>query len=234
MDADPADDRLVRFARIVAHGMRNPLAIATGMLDLLDRQVGDELDDELRELLRRSSDAIRRAADQLLELQRYTSAHRSPLHLDDVDVEEALAEALESLGAGAPAVQVVGPLPVLRADPAAVARALEELLDNAQRHAVAQGATVVRVSATDAGAAWEVAVSDDGPGIAADQRPVAMEEGERLGRTGDGFGLGLPTARTLVRRHGGELLLDESPGGGLRAVLRWAKEPPSDEDPAGR
>ena len=77
---DPTEDeRLVRFARIVAHGMRNPLAIATGMLDLLDRQVGDAIDDELRDLLRRSSEAIRRAGDQLLQLQRYTAAARDEL-----------------------------------------------------------------------------------------------------------------------------------------------------------
>ena len=222
---DPTEDeRLVRFARIVAHGMRNPLAIATGMLDLLDRQVGDAIDDELRDLLRRSSEAIRRAGDQLLQLQRYTAAARDDLLPDEVDVADAVEEAVEGVDLG-DATLVVGDLPVLHADRRAVVRALHELLDNAGRHAAGDGPPRIVVSGADEGDAWTVAVTDDGPGVPADQRDVAMSEGERLGRTGDGFGLGLPTARILLRRHGGEVRLEDAPGGGLRAVLVWPKEP---------
>lgn len=221
-----ADERLVRFARIVAHGMRNPLAVATGMLDLLDRQVGDQLDDELRDLLQRSSGAIRRAGDQLLQLQRYTAAARDELVVEDVDVAESLAGALEELDPGG-ATLVVERLPVIRADHRAVERALRELLDNALRHAGDDGRPpTISVCAVDEDDAWAVAVTDDGPGIPADRRDEAMAEGERLGRTGDGFGLGLPTARILLARHGGEVRLEDAPGGrGLRAVLRWPKEP---------
>lgn len=222
---DPTEDeRLVRFARIVAHGMRNPLAIATGMLDLLDRQVGDGLDGELRDLLRRSSDAIRRAGDQLLQLQRYTGAARDELVLEEVDVAEAVATAAGGLDL-AGATIVAEHLPMLRADRRAVERALAELLDNALRHAADDGPPRIVVSADDVDDAWAIAVTDDGPGIAADRRAEAMTEGERLGRTGDGFGLGLPTARILLRRHGGTVQLEDAPGGGLRVVLRWPKVP---------
>ena len=223
---EPMDDeRLVRLARIIAHGMRNPLAIATGMLDLLDRQVGESLDDELRDLLRRSSTAIRRAGDQLLQLQRYTGAARDELFVDDVDVAEAVADATVELDL-AGATLVVEDLPVVHADRRAVERALRELLDNALRHASDDGPPRIVVSATDEGDRWAVAVTDDGPGIPAERRGEAMSEGERLGRTGDGFGLGLPTARILLRRHGGELRLEDGPDGrGLRAVLCWPKEP---------
>lgn len=218
------DERLVRLARIIAHGMRNPLAIATGMLDLLDRQIGDGIDDELRELLQRSSAAIRRAGDQLLQLQRYTGAARDELVVDEVDVAEAVACAVADLDL-AGATLVVEELPVLRADGRAVERALRELIDNALHHAADDGAPRIVVSADDDGDWWAVAVTDDGPGIPVERRDEALAEGERLGRTGDGFGLGLPTARILVRRHGGDLRLQDAPGGGLRAVLRWPKEP---------
>jgi signal transduction histidine kinase len=218
------DERLVRLARIIAHGMRNPLAIATGMLDLLDRQIGDAIDDELRELLQRSSAAIRRAGDQLLQLQRYTAAARDELAIDDVDGAQAVAGAVAELDL-AGATLVTEELPVLRADARAVERALRELLDNALRHAAADGPPRIVVSAEDEGDAWAVAVTDGGPGIPVERRDEALTEGERLGRTGDGFGLGLPTARILVRRHGGDLRLEDAPGGGLRAVLRWPKEP---------
>jgi two-component system, chemotaxis family, sensor kinase Cph1 len=223
--SDDADERLVRFARVVSHGMRNPLAIATGMLDLVHRQAGPQLDDDQRDLLRRSSEAMRRAADQLLQLQRFTRAFRDELRPDDVDLDDALAAASDGLDPDRVTVARPAPLPHLRADRGAVVQVLRELLDNAVRHATDDGPVTVTITATDGGDAWQLAVADDGPGIPADQRAAAMVEGERLGRTGDGFGLGLPTVRILVSRHGGDVRLDASDDGGLLVELRWPKVP---------
>lgn len=234
VDGDREDERLVRLARVVTHGMRNPLAIATGMLDLLDRQVADQLDDAQLDLLRRSSAALRRTADQLLQLQRYTAAHREPLAMGDVEVAAVVGDALASLGDAAPPVEDVGGAPVVRGDRLAVERVLRELLDNAGRHALAAGGSRVRVTVEDAGDVWHLVVSDDGPGVAPEHREAALEEGERLGRTGDGFGLGLPIARISARRQGGELHLEAEPGGGLRAVVRLPKAPLLVEEPTQR
>ncbi len=70
----------------------------------------------------------------------------------------------------------------------------------------------------------EITIDDDGPGIPADQReavfrPFYRMEGSRSRETG-GTGLGLTIARDVIRGHGGEIALDESPLGGLRARLR--------------
>ena len=225
-DPAAADDQLVRFARLVAHGLRNPLAIATGMLDLLDRQVGDQLDDEMRELVTRSSDALRRAGDLVLDLQRYTSATRRPLELEAVDLAERVAWAADEVGVAAigGAVVVDGPLPELHADGEAVGRVLVELFDNAVRWSAPDRPPTITVRAADAGDRWRITVTDDGPGIPAGQREAAFAEGERLGRTGDGFGLGLATVRVLVERHGGEAHLeDAAPPSGTTVALTWPK-----------
>jgi two-component system, OmpR family, osmolarity sensor histidine kinase EnvZ len=120
----------------------------------------------------------------------------------------------------------------LRAD--AVRRCLGNLVDNARRHA--QRITVgVRTvprnglagpggdSGGDSGgeqkSLWaEVTVDDDGPGIPATER----EEAFRPFHSGspDGTGLGLAIARDIVRAHGGDIVLEESPLGGLRARVR--------------
>jgi two-component system osmolarity sensor histidine kinase EnvZ len=99
----------------------------------------------------------------------------------------------------------------LRAD--AVRRAITNLVDNARRHArhvalgaVAQGRSVL------------VTVDDDGPGIEADRRESVFRPFES-GSSG-GTGLGLTIARDIVRAHGGEIVLEESPMGGLRARIR--------------
>src|SRR5271166_645182 len=99
----------------------------------------------------------------------------------------------------------------LRAD--AVRRAVTNLVDNARRHArhvvlgaVAQGRSVL------------VTVDDDGPGIPPDKRESVFRPFES--GSSSGTGLGLTIARDIVRAHGGEIVLEDSPMGGLRARIR--------------
>lgn len=69
-----------------------------------------------------------------------------------------------------------------------------------------------------------ITIDDDGPGIPEDQREIAFQAFHRLdlARNQDetGSGLGLSIARDIARSHGGELFLEDSPLGGLRAKLR--------------
>ena len=99
----------------------------------------------------------------------------------------------------------------LRAD--AVRRAITNLVDNARRHAGR-----VMLSAVSRGRSVLVNVDDDGPGIAADQREDVFRPFQS-GASG-GTGLGLTIARDIVRAHGGDISLENSPLGGLRARVR--------------
>jgi len=103
--------------------------------------------------------------------------------------------------------------------PAAFKRCLANLIGNAMRY----GKTVM-VKAARQGDSIEVTVDDDGPGIAPGQReevfrPFRRLEESRNIETG-GVGLGLTIARDVVHAHGGAILLEDSPLGGLRARLR--------------
>jgi len=103
--------------------------------------------------------------------------------------------------------------------PHALARAIGNLIGNACRYA-----PHVRVRVGRRGGAAEVIVDDDGPGIPADRRdevfkPFTRIESSRNLKTG-GIGLGLTIARDIARGHGGDVTLEDSPMGGLRARLR--------------
>ncbi len=97
--------------------------------------------------------------------------------------------------------------------PDALRRALTNLLDNARRHA-----RRIAVSALRGERNVELFVDDDGPGIAPDRRESVFRPFETGG--GGGTGLGLTIARDIVRAHGGDILLEKSPLGGLRARIR--------------
>ena len=87
------------------------------------------------------------------------------------------------------------------------------LVDNARRHA-----QKVQLSVEPQDRGVQVVVDDNGPGIAPERRESVFRPFES-GALG-GTGLGLTIARDIARAHGGDILLEESPMGGLRARLR--------------
>ena len=98
-------------------------------------------------------------------------------------------------------------------------RCLNNLVANAARHG-----TRVDIHAARVANAVEITVDDDGPGIPPADREDVFKPFFRLdpSRNPDtgGTGLGLTIARDIIRGHGGELTLDDAPGGGLRARIR--------------
>lgn len=102
--------------------------------------------------------------------------------------------------------------------PNAFRRCVTNLVENAGRYA-----QHVSVRAGQRGEMVEITVDDDGPGIPEDKREDAFRpfyriENSRNPETG-GVGLGLTIARDVVRSHGGDILLGDSPAGGLRARI---------------
>jgi two-component system osmolarity sensor histidine kinase EnvZ len=101
----------------------------------------------------------------------------------------------------------------------ALRRCVTNLIDNALKHG-----TRATVSLDLEGRFADIHIDDDGPGIAPGQREEAMRPFRRLdeGRNlqSGGVGLGLAIARDIARAHGGDLLLGDSPRGGLRATIR--------------
>jgi two-component system osmolarity sensor histidine kinase EnvZ len=192
----------------VSHDLRTPLTRLRLALAMLP--AGRELNDDVAAM----------SAD-VEEMERLIESYLAFARGEGIEQARPtdLAVVLEEVAAGARRagaevhVQVPPALVLpLRAD--AVRRALTNLVDNARRHArrIALGAMRQDERVV------QVTVDDDGPGIP----PEARESLFRPFASGEagGTGLGLTIARDIVRAHGGDIVLEDSPLGGLRARVQ--------------
>jgi len=193
----------------VSHDLRTPLTRMRLQLELLGPDVDTEdLKDDITEM--------EHMLDGYLAFARGEGAE-DPKPTDFTALlKEAAAQARRR--GGAVDLHTEGQLTAsLR--PNAFRRCLTNLIDNAIQYA-----DHVSVRAGQRGDAIEVTIDDDGPGIPEDQRdevfkPFYRIEGSRNPGTG-GVGLGMTIARDVMRGHGGDILLGDSPNGGLRVRLR--------------
>lgn len=193
----------------VSHDLRTPLTRMKLQLEMLgDDKGADELKADVAEM--------EHMLDGYLAFARGEGTEK-PIATDlTALLEEAAAQARRK--GGIVDLHTEGRLTVpLR--PHAFKRCLTNLMDNAICFA-----EHVSVRAGKRDDAIEITVDDDGPGIPDDQReevfrPFYRIEGSRNPGTG-GVGLGLTIARDVVRGHGGDITLSQSPNGGLRARLR--------------
>lgn len=96
---------------------------------------------------------------------------------------------------------------------------LSEMLGNLMENACKWADTGVRVTIAAAGPHVRVEVGDDGPGLPAEQIPLALARGVRLDQAAPGSGFGLPIVADLADLYGGTLDLGTTGEGGLRATL---------------
>jgi signal transduction histidine kinase len=198
-----AQERQRAFVADAAHELRSPLASIQAQLEVAGR-LGDggTLPSDLMPDVKRLSGLV----EDLLLLARADADTKPPARLTRADARDLVADVTGAYAAARVPVTFVADKPVMiMVEADELHRAVGNLVDNAVRHARTQVEVAARV---DQG--WAViSVSDDGPGIAAEDRERVFERFTRLddarGRNSGGAGLGLAIVRELVIRAGGTI-----------------------------
>jgi signal transduction histidine kinase len=215
MAADLAAADLQRRELIanVSHELRTPIAALQAVLENLVDGVATADPATLSTALSQTQ-RLGRLVAELLDLSRI-DAGAVALELEPVPVAELVGETVaEAEVAARVAARGVGfaidvaPRLVARVDRNRVHQVLVNLLDNAARHSPPGG--VVSISVRSEGSRMVVEVSDEGPGIAPEDRDRVFHRFTRGDRAvGGGTGLGLAIARWAVDLHGGEIVVAE-------------------------
>lgn len=216
--------RLRRFVDDASHELRTPIAAIVGYVELYE-QGGVGEPEQLDRAMGRIGEAGRRSErliEDLLALARLdhdVSRHREPVDLESL-VVDFVAETSQVTGRDVRA-ETDGPV-TIEGDRVWLTQALANLLRNAITHA--PPATPIHVRLTSANGIARLAVIDHGPGIDASQRERVFDRFARQDRGRDrasgGAGLGLAIVREVVRGHGGEVELTDTPGGGATVTMR--------------
>jgi signal transduction histidine kinase len=211
--------QLGELAAGVAHELRNGLATVNGYVELLDRAADREQAGELLEELRRETRQLQRVVTDFLTFTRPGSAGLSAVDLGQL-ARRALADpALASVGRAGEASEE--PAWLAAGDAQLLERALRNLLYNAveaEREAGRRENAVCLETGWREGG-YELAVCDRGPGLPGSVRERLFQP--FITTRSGGVGLGLALAHRIVTLHGGSLRLEDRPGGGTCARVRF-------------
>jgi signal transduction histidine kinase len=213
------------FVADASHQLRTPLAAMRLRLENMEADVHgaalEDLEGALDEVARLS-----RLIDGLLVLARAEQSASTPVPIAVGAVIDGRCDAWDAFAAEKHVhieADVAGS-PTARATPGRLEQVIDNLLNNALE--VAPEGSAVRVAARERSDCVELRVSDEGPGMSAEERARAFGrfwqsgEARKDGRPNGHFGLGLSIVRELVVGDGGDVALAPSAAGGLEVVVR--------------
>ncbi len=223
-----------RFVADASHELRTPLAVMRTEVDvaLADPDAGVEDLRAAAVVVRDATERADRLVDSLLLLARSDRLEVDGLPLRErVELPQLCREALSAVdgevrGRGLQVATAYGPAPVL-GDPGLLGRLAGNLVENAVRHNVDGG--WVRVDTGTVEGRSRLQVSNSGAVLDAGEVPGLFEPFRRSGaaRTARrGAGLGLSIVRALTTAHGGTVLAEARPGGGLVVTVDLPAVPP--------
>jgi signal transduction histidine kinase len=204
-------NRARKRAGNLAHGLKTPLTV----LDAIATDIADRGQAEAADEIREVSNDMRALVDR--ELMRARSSADSPYASSLVHpVVSRVMKAMQQIrGPNSlnweQAVDTAATLPIEAGD---LMELVGNLLDNAQKHAVA----TVRIGVQQ----QRLLVEDDGPGVDTASIPAILKRGVKLDEHKSGSGLGLAIVRDIAEAYGAILTLDRSSLGGLAVGIEFA------------
>jgi len=207
----------------VSHELRSPLVSVKGfsrlLLDKWDRlSEADKLD--LVGQINRDADRVTRLVTELLDISRIEIG-RLGLRVEGIDLAALVRDVVARVELSYPQLActvAIGELPVVTADRDRIEQILTNLIENGAKYATVDR---LRVDAYVEGSSAFIAVSDEGPGIPADElEAVFTKFYRREVSQPSGTGLGLWISRNLAEAHGGALVASRNERGGTTFTLR--------------
>lgn len=205
----------------ITHDLRTPLTTISTAASMLgrERELSVGVRRELIATIQESAERLDGLVSNVLQLSRSRAGRLVP-RKTPAALEEILGKTVHRMRTvlrDRPVrLRVPTDLPTISVDVVQMDRVLANLLENAARFTPDDSEIVVSVER--AGEAVELRIDDRGPGIPEGERERVFEPFVQL-EPGGTAGLGLPIAKAIVEAHGGQVRIEDAPGGGTSMVL---------------
>ncbi len=209
---------LEQFAYIASHDLQEPLRMISSYVQLLEKRYRGKLDQDADDFISYASDGALRMQRLINDLLAYSRVGTRGKSFDEVNLEAALAQALENLHLVIKeknAIVTHGPLPVAYGDNGQLTQVFQNLIDNAIKFA-REHPPRVHISAKVEGSECFCSVKDNGIGIASEFLNKLFLLFQRLHTRKEypGTGIGLAICKRIIERHGGKIWVESHPNEG--------------------
>lgn len=217
-------DNIEAFAADVTHELKNPLASLRSALDGLGNVTDEKLRQRLTHIAREDVRRLDRLINDISEAAR-TDAELARARFETVDLGALIEQIVGSWNArrerGNARIAFARPRKhstVVLGEPSRLARAIDNLLDNAVSFSPSGG--LVEIAATRVGDQVRIRIDDEGPGVPPEEREAIFNRFHSIRPDSEDFGrhsgLGLAIAKAIVEGHDGEISVfdrDDAPSG---------------------
>jgi PAS domain S-box-containing protein len=220
---------LEEFAYAASHDLQAPLRAITHLVDWIRDDAPEALDPKMDRHLDELVAKVRNMQQLVDDLLAYSRVGRRDLEPEVIDVAKMIDAIVDLLSPPEGLEIERSPeLPTFRTDVAALHQVFLNLIGNAiSHHHRAEGR--VTIKAEDRGDEWEFQVTDDGPGIVAEDLDRVFDRFVRLDPQAGSTGMGLALVKKIVEREGGKVWVASDPGTGSTFSFSWPKTTPHTE-----
>jgi CheY-like chemotaxis protein len=227
-EVEKGERRKDRFLALLAHELRNPLAAIRNCVELMAASPQDAAATaKCREVIDRQSRNLARLVDDLLDASRITTG-KVTLRKHPVTVGEIVAEALDIAQPAVHALEhdvrtILPPEEIwVTGDKLRLVQALGNVLSNAAKYTPRRG--LIQTEVRRDGGDVCISVTDNGPGIAAEDLPYVFNLFQRADESApaQGLGIGLTITKQLIEMHDGQVSVKSRPGAGSTFEIRLA------------
>jgi len=209
---------LEQFAYVASHDLQEPLRAVAGYTQLLQKKLGDNIDDETRLMVDNTVKGTERMKKLINDLLAFSRVGSKGKDFKDVDMEMIFDSVVYGFGdliGFTGAVVMKRRLPVIKADETLMALLLQNLIGNALKFKKAEPAEVI-VSCEEGRTEYVFSVKDNGIGIEPQYYERIFVIFQRLNSRKDypGTGIGLSICKRIVERHKGRIWVESIPGQG--------------------
>ena len=213
------------FISSVSHELRTPLTAITGWAETLmyDQEIKGDSGRGVA-IISKEAARLTKMVEELLEFTRIQDG-RFNLNIEQMDVEAELEDSIFAYGELLRQEQLEleytpceQPVPSIPGDPERLRQVFLNILDNAAKYG--KSGKEIDVSLEKQGDYVVISVRDHGPGIPEAELPFVKNKFYKGSSKERGSGIGLAVCDEIVSRHGGELIIENAEGGGVRVIVK--------------